>query len=197
MKKERQEEILEEQVEETADSNLEAVQEEMASETSEASENADAEASEVIQLQAQLEEKEKKAQEYLSQMQRIQADFANYKKRVEKEKAEIYQFASEKLATDLLETLDNLERALAASKDEKESPLYQGVELTLKHMKEVLKKHGVEEIDALHQPFDMNLHHAVMQEESDHEPNIITEVFQKGYKMYQKTLRPAMVKVSK
>ncbi|GAB6084829.1 nucleotide exchange factor GrpE [Alkaliphilus crotonatoxidans] len=192
MEKQNQEEILDEQLEETADSNLEAVQEET-EEAAEATEEVD----EIAKLKKQIEEKEAALQDYINQMQRLQADFANYKKRIEKEKSEIYLYANEKLAEELLGTMDNLERALEAASEEQETGLFQGIELVLKQLKELLKRNGVEEIEALNQPFDMNLHHAVAQEEAEAEANTIIEVFQKGYKIHQKVLRPAMVKVAK
>lgn len=188
MEKEKKEEMLEDQLEETADSNLEAQQEE-----AKAAEEVD----EIAQLEKQIQEKEAALQDYINQMQRLQADFANYKKRVEKEKSEIYLYANEKLAQELLGTMDNLERALEASEDEKKSGLYQGIELVLKQLKELLKRNGVEEIEALNQPFDMNLHHAVAQVEAEADANTVIEIFQKGYKIHQKVLRPAMVKVAK
>lgn len=192
MEKQNQEEILDEQLEETADSNLEAVQEET-EEAAEATEEVD----EIAKLKKQIEEKEAALQDYINQMQRLQADFANYKKRIEKEKSEIYLYANEKLAEELLGTMDNLERALEAASEEQGTGLFQGIELVLKQLKELLKRNGVEEIEALNQPFDMNLHHAVAQEEAEAEANTIIEVFQKGYKIHQKVLRPAMVKVAK
>lgn len=192
MEKQNQEEILDEQLEETADSNLEAVQEET-EEAAEATEEVD----EIAKLKKQIEEKEAALQNYINQMQRLQADFANYKKRIEKEKSEIYLYANEKLAEELLGTMDNLERALEAASEEQGTGLFQGIELVLKQLKELLKRNGVEEIEALNQPFDMNLHHAVAQEEAEAEANTIIEVFQKGYKIHQKVLRPAMVKVAK
>ena len=136
--------------------------------------------------------------EYYDRLLRLQAEFANYKKRVEREKADIYSYANEKLATDLLDILDNLERALDSQDDSnKDNALYEGIELVLKQLKETLKKHGVEEIEAMGQTFDMNLHHAVMSEAVDGvESNQITEVFQKGYTLNGRVLRPSMVKVA-
>ncbi|WP_243136921.1 nucleotide exchange factor GrpE [Alkaliphilus serpentinus] len=149
-------------------------------------------------LKKQLVEKEDEAKDCLNRLTRLQADFINYKKRVEKEKSEIYQYANEKLAEDLLSIIDNLERAVtAASEEDKSNKLFQGIQLVMKQLTDTLGRHGIEEIDALNKPFDMNLHHAVVQEEADAEADIVTEVFQKGYKINNKVLRPAMVKVAK
>lgn len=130
---------------------------------------------------------------------RLSADFQNYKKRVEKEKADIYQYGCEKLAVDLLPVIDNLDRAIESSKDNEEGKaILEGLDMVMKQLKGALEKHGIEEIDALNNEFDPNLHHAVMQEESDDvEENTVTAVFQKGYKLHSKVIRPAMVKVSK
>ncbi len=183
-------EIREEQENmESADSNLEAMQDEM-----EDTKNPN----EVETLEDQLQKKDEEMQDYINQLQRLQADFINYKKRVEKEKSEIYLYANEKMAHDLLTIVDNLERALeGADESVVDGGFYQGIQLVIKQMKETLIKHDIEEIDAINQPFDMNFHHAVMQEEADVESNTVIEVYQKGYKISNKVLRPAMVKVSK
>ena len=182
-------EIREEEISETADSDLEATQEVM-EET--------AMPNELESLEDQLLKKEAELQKCINQQQRLQADFINYKKRVEKEKSEIYLYANEKIALDLLSIVDNLERAMEASDNKvADEGLYQGIQLVMKQLKETLIKHDIEEIEALNQPFDMNFHHAVMQEESEVESNTVIEVFQKGYKINTKVLRPAMVKVSK
>lgn len=173
---------------ETAESDLEANQEVLEEQR---------EDNQLEVLMSKIKEKEEENADLMNRMQRLQADFINYKKRVEKEKSDIYLFGSEKLALDLLGIMDNLERAIDSQEEMKESGLYQGVELILKQLKDTFKKHGIEEIDALDKPFDVNLHHAVMHEESESESGTVIEVFQKGYTIHGKVLRPAMVKVSK
>lgn len=149
-------------------------------------------------FKSKLAEKDKEIQEYINQLQRLQADFINFKKRTEKEKSEIYLYANEKLASELLNIIDNLERALITQEDQAEgNSLYQGIELVLKQLVDTLNKHGVEEIEALNKPFDANFHHAVMQEENGSGEPIVAEVYQKGYSIHGKVLRPSMVKVSK
>ncbi|MGO1370024.1 MAG: nucleotide exchange factor GrpE [Senegalia sp. (in: firmicutes)] len=130
---------------------------------------------------------------------RLQADFTNYKRRVEKDKESIYQFANEKLVLELLDVIDNFERAFAsASEDEEKEGFYEGVVMVYKQLLEILQKNGLEEIDSKDEKFDPNLHHAVMQEESDDvDEEIIIDVFQKGYKLKNKVIRPSMVKVAK
>lgn len=140
------------------------------------------------------EENEELNNKYL----RMAADFQNLKKRTEKEKSDIYNFANEKLILDLLPVVDNLERAVTTYKEEgKDEAFTEGVEMILQQFLEVFKKNGVEEIEALGKAFDPNLHHAVMQEASEeHEANIIIDIFQKGYVLNGRVIRPSMVKVS-
>ncbi len=170
-------------------SELEAVQEEL--EDQRAKDDTEV-------FKSKLAEKDKEIQEYINQLQRLQADFLNFKKRTEKEKSEIYLLANEKLGAELLSIIDNLERALAAQEENTEgNSLYQGIELVYRQLVDTLNKHGIEEIDALNKPFDANFHHAVMQEENGAEENLVIEVYQKGYTINGKVLRPTMVKVSK
>ncbi|MCC5910328.1 MAG: nucleotide exchange factor GrpE [Clostridiaceae bacterium] len=151
----------------------------------------------VASLKSQLQQKEEESKDYFDRLTRLQADFSNYKKRVEKEKSDIHKYANEKLALDLLDIVDNLERALGSEKVEGENNgLYQGVELVFKQLKNALQKHSIEEIDALNKPFDLNLHHAVMREASDAASDEVVEVLQKGYTIHGKVIRPAMVKVA-
>ena len=90
--------------------------------------------------------------------------------------------------------MDNFDRAIESEKDN-DTPFLQGVVMIKKQLEDTLFKNGLEEIDALGQEFDPNFHHAVMQEEAD-EKNKVLEVFQKGYKLKEKVIRPSMVKVS-
>ncbi|MTI49383.1 nucleotide exchange factor GrpE [Sporosalibacterium faouarense] len=130
---------------------------------------------------------------------RLKADFTNYKNRVQKEKEAIYAYAAEEIITELLGVIDNFERALdSVDEGQKESSLYQGVEMIYNQLMLALTKAGLNEIDALNQKFDPNLHHGVAQEESgDHDEDTILEIFQKGYKLKEKVIRPSMVKISK
>lgn len=167
------------------DSNLEAVQEELEDQSNETSE--------VEVIKSQMEECNNK-------FTRLSADFQNYKRRMEKEKNDIYKFGSEKIVVDILPIIDNFERAIesAKSNDEESDGLLSGIEMIFKQFTDVMKKHGVEEIDALEKEFDPNLHHAVMQEECDEvESDIVIDVLQKGYILNSKVIRPSMVKVSK
>ena len=145
---------------------------------------------------AQIEKLQHEIEEMKALARRTQADFMNYKKRVEKEKSELTVFANEKIVTEMLTIVDNFERALQSEKENSETAFYKGVELILKQLMDTLYKFGLEEIDALNQDFDPNFHHAVIQEEAD-EPDKVIDVLQKGYKLKDKVIRPSMVKVSK
>lgn len=130
---------------------------------------------------------------------RKNAEFQNFKKRQEKELEELRKFASEKVMIKLLDNVDNLERAIAASSETKDfDSLIKGVEMTLSQMKGVMQSEGVEAIESEGAIYDPHVHHAVMVEESpSHENEQIIQVFQKAYKMKDKVIRPAMVKVCK
>jgi molecular chaperone GrpE len=130
---------------------------------------------------------------------RLAADFQNYKKRTEKEKSDIYAFANEKFAADLLDVTDNFERAIdqdaASGADEK---FIEGMKLIMEQLVNVLERNDVSEINALGEDFDPNLHHAVQMEESaEYGSGKVTKVIQKGYTMRDKVLRPAMVVVAR
>ena len=126
---------------------------------------------------------------------RLMADFQNFKRRTEKEKSDIYAFANEKIISELLNVIDNFERALAAG-DAADS-FYQGMEMILKQLLGVLEKAGASEIKALGEDFDPNFHNAVMTEDSaEYESGKVTEVLQKGYILNNRVIRPSMVKVA-
>ena len=124
------------------------------------------------------------------------ADFQNYKKRVEKEKSDIYAFANEKIVLELLDVIDNFERALN-HQGEEESIIFEGMNKIYKQLKGVLEKSGLEEIEAMGMDFDPNLHNAVMTEAStEYEHGKVTDVLQKGYVLNKKVIRHTMVKVA-
>lgn len=130
---------------------------------------------------------------------RLQAEFQNYKRRTEKEKSEIYKYANEKIVVELLAVMDNLDRALdsISHNAEDHQNVLNGVEMIKKSFEDLLEKEGVSAIEAVDQPFDPNMHHAVMTEEKEGcDADIVIEEFQKGYKLGEKVVRPSMVKVS-
>jgi molecular chaperone GrpE len=145
--------------------------------------------------ESESELKDKQLEEINNKLLRLQADFLNYKTRTEKEKFKYYNDAIEDLVCEMLPILDNFERALENL--ESDENLSQGVEMILNQFINLLKKYGVEEIDALGKKFDPKLHHGVSTEDTDEEEDIVVEVFQKGYKLKDKVIRPSMVKISK
>lgn len=146
-------------------------------------------------LQEELEKAKAQSDEYLDLAQRKQAEFANYRRRTEGIRAEAYDDGRRDAIAQLLPVVDNLERALAAAGEE-ENALKSGVEMVLRQTRDALTKMGVEEIDPQGQPFDAELMNAVMQGSTDEgEPGTVCMVLQKGYKLGERVIRHAMVKV--
>ena len=134
------------------------------------------------------------------QVLRVQAEMQNLRRRAERDVENAHKYALDKFAPALLPVVDNLERALAAidSEDAAQKSVAEGIELTLKTFVEVLTRHKVEVVDPAGQPFDAELHQAVSAVPNpDLEPNTVIDVFQKGYTLNGRLLRPAMVVVSK
>ena len=127
------------------------------------------------------------------------AEFENFRKRKEKEITDFRKYASEKVILKVLESVDNLERAISSSSNNKDfDSLVKGVEMTLNLMHKTLQEEGVEPLETLGKEFNPYEHHAMMQEETDeHEHNTVCLELQKGYKMKDKVIRPALVKVAK
>ena len=146
-------------------------------------------------LQAELEKAKAQSDEYLDLAQRKQAEFANYRRRTEGIRAEAFDDGRREAVGQLLPIVDNLERALAAAGEE-ENALKSGVEMVLRQTRDALTKMGVEEIDPQGQPFDAELMNAVMQGTAEEgEPGTVCMVLQKGYKLGERVIRHAMVKV--
>lgn len=131
---------------------------------------------------------------------RAVADLQNVRRRAEQDVEKAHKFALEKFASDLLPVIDSLERGLELSSadDETIKPMRDGIELTLKMFSDTLKRYNLEAIDPHGEPFNAEHHQAMaMQESADVEPNSVLKVFQKGYMLNGRLLRPAMVVVSK
>ncbi|TFG92419.1 MAG: nucleotide exchange factor GrpE [Candidatus Atribacteria bacterium] len=145
-----------------------------------------------------IQEKDNLSKEYLRHLERMQADFANYKKRQEIKQKEFIEFANAELLNNLLSVVDNLERALSSAADDKNAQaVKEGVNNTLKEFHNILNKEGVKPMQSIGHRFDPYQHEAVMKTETDkHSEDIVTEEFQKGYYLKSKVLRPAMVKVA-
>jgi molecular chaperone GrpE len=151
------------------------------------------------ELLEKLEETRKASEKNYDLYLRSQAEIENIRKRQKKEKEDWLKYANESLIKELLPSLDNLEKALAhANNDDSVDALREGVELTLKGIKDALTKSGLEEVSAHGEAFDPCFHEAVSQIE-DHrvEPGTIVEELQKGYALNKRLIRPAMVVVSK
>ena len=149
-----------------------------------------------------LQEKVDKLEEELKQSEdkylRLYAEFENFKRRKNKEIETNNVYKSQKVITEILPSLDNLERALQVESDNEEiKSLLKGVEMVYDGLLNVLKSEGVELIETENAQFDPNYHHAVMQDEdSEKESGAILDTFQKGYKLKDRVIRPAMVKVN-
>lgn len=149
--------------------------------------------------EAEIERLTKLNEEYLDGWQRARADFANYKKRIEREQREAYRRAAGDILTRYLGIVDDLERAMKDRPTEGDPGNWaDGVELIYRKLRSVLEAEGVESIEALGQPFDPNLHEAISHEESDEQPaGYVIDVVQQGYRMGDQVLRPALVRVAK
>ena len=153
---------------------------------------------ELLETMEIVQEKDKFSKEYMGRLERLQADFENYKKRQEKRQREFVKFANERLINKLLSVIDNLERALDSTENEKNAKaINEGIKNILKEFHNILKKEGVMPMKSVGHRFDPYRHEAVMKTETDkHSEDMVTEEFQKGYYIKSKILRPAMVKVA-
>lgn len=149
-------------------------------------------------LRGRAEKAEQERSEFKDLLQRTQADFLNYQKRVQRDFQQDLKFAHKGLANDLLAALDNLDRATAAAKQAGETgPLVQGVAMVQAQFLDVLKRHGITRIEALGQPFDPNVHEAVMQQPSASQPpGSVLQVLEQGFLIHDRVLRPAKVIVA-
>lgn len=150
-------------------------------------------------LEAQLAEAEAKAAEYLDGWQRERAELANYRKRVERERAEMYLNAKLEMAGRLLPVMDDFERAADnIPEDARETEWANGIMLIYRKLQGILEAEGIVEIEALGQPFDPAFHEAISQDEDDaYEADHVIDVLQKGYRHGDRVLRPAMVRVAR
>ncbi len=168
------------------------------------SEGADAEAKvkeleeELSKVKEELEEARKEAEEYLNRLRYLQADFENYRKRVQREREEMKRTASERVVAQLLEVLDNFERALESGKRARgKRALLEGMQLIYAQLRGILEREGLKEIpcDGVLDPY---YHEAIaVEEKQDCEDGEILEVLQKGYTLNGKVIRYAKVKVAR
>ncbi|MFH1386067.1 MAG: nucleotide exchange factor GrpE [bacterium] len=133
-------------------------------------------------------------EETKNQLLRALADFDNYKKRAAADREQFVQFANEALITELLPIIDGLDRAMGHDASEE---MTKGIALIKKQFEDILKKHGVNEIEALGKPYDPHFHEAVLQKEAPGPVGVVIEEMQKGYILNSRVIRPSMVIVSK
>lgn len=149
------------------------------------------------EYQEELAKKNEKIEELMMQIARLQADYNNLKRRSEEKIKNSIDYGIESLAKELLPVMDNFERALEAEED-RDNSFYEGIKMIYNQLLGILESNSIKEIEALHQPFDPNMHNAVMVEESDeYEEGTVIGILQKGYHFKDKVLRPVTVIVSK
>ena len=189
---------------ETTEETVEAVAEETAPEA-ETEETVDAEADEAkAEKKGFFKKKDKKdsrdtqIEELSDRVKRQMAEFDNYRKRTEREKASMFEMGSRSVIEKMLPVVDNFERGLAAIPEgEKEAAVAKGMEMIYKQLMTTLSEMGVKPIEAVGQPFDPNFHNAVMHIEDDAlGENVVSEEFQKGYTHHDSVIRCSMVKVA-
>ncbi len=142
---------------------------------------------------------EKEYKELYDKYVRLHAEFENFKRRITKDKQEAIKYANQELIRQILPFVDNLERSLQHADESKNiDALKEGIEMTIKDFLKTLEKLGLETIQSEGEPFDPNVHEAIMQEERDDmEPNTVVQELQRGYKLHGRVIRPATVTVSK
>ena len=187
-----------EETEETAEKNT---AEEAAEETAPETEEAPAEEKTKTSFFGKKKKEnkyEQQIEELTDRLKRNMAEFDNFRKRTEKEKASMYIIGAKDIVEHMLPVVDNFERGLAAiPEDEKEGPVASGMEMIYKQMMTTLEGLGVTPIEALNKPFDPNFHNAVMHVEDDEvEESTVVEEFQKGYIYKEHVIRYSMVKVA-
>ncbi|MED4400992.1 nucleotide exchange factor GrpE [Metabacillus fastidiosus] len=178
---------VENEVEEVIEPEVEILD---ADENVSSGENAEAN-EKIAELEAKLDEAENK-------MLRVQADYDNFRRRSRLDQEAAQKYRAQSLVTEIIPALDNFGRALQIeADDEKTKSLLQGMEMIHKQLIQALQNEGVEVIESVGLPFDPNFHQAVMQvEDENFESNTVVEELQKGYKLKDRVIRPAMVKVN-
>jgi molecular chaperone GrpE len=151
----------------------------------------------LAELHAELEEARAQADEHLRSWQRAAADYSNYKRRTDEERETVARFANALLIGRLLSVLDDFDRALEHVPDDAHEGWVDGIRLVERKLRNLLESEGVTAIDAVGQPFDPNLHEAVVHEETADSPdNQVIGELQRGYRLHDRVLRPALVRVA-
>ena len=151
----------------------------------------------VSQLEEALEQEKGKSEDLLRRLQYLQADFENYRKRVEKEIGDVKRFSNERLLSDLLTVKDELDLALAKARETKQNPvLLEGVGMIQKRVQNIMSKEGVERIPSAGSMFNPDYHEAALRVVSDEEEGTVLEEVRTGYLLKGRVLRPSIVKVA-
>lgn len=156
--------------------------------------------SQVKAVKEELKSTDKETGEYLDYLKRLKAEFENYKRRSQKEREGIVSWSNEDLIKQFLPVLDDLERAVDSSQQSNNNlaSLMEGMRMILDQLKAILQKQGLQEIEAKGEEFDPHFHEALMSVDlAEYPDNSVVEEMRKGYKLNNKILRPAMVKVNK
>lgn len=153
--------------------------------------------SQVSELEEALESEKERSADLLRRLQYLQADFENYRKRVEKEMGDAKKFSNERLLSDLLTVKDELDLAFAKARETKQSPvLMEGVGMVQKRLLNILSKEGVERIPGAGSMFNPDYHEAALKVVSDEEEGTVVEEVRPGYMLKGRVLRPSIVKVA-
>jgi molecular chaperone GrpE len=148
-------------------------------------------------LERELAEARARSEEHLYNWQRSAADFANFKRRTDEERASVGQFSTAVLIGKLLTVLDDFDRALESVPPDAHDAWIEGVKLVERKLRSVLESEGVSPIEAVGQPFDPNLHEAVVHEPTaDHPDNQVIGELQRGYRLHDRVIRPSLVRVA-
>jgi len=151
----------------------------------------------VEQLEREVEEARRSDAEHRNRWHRSAADFANFKRRTEEERATLGQFSNAIVIGKLLSVLDDFDRALETVPADVDDPWVEGVQLVERKLRGVLESEGVTPIEAVGEQFDPNLHEAVVHEETaDHPDNEVIGELQRGYRLHDRVIRPSLVRVA-
>jgi len=153
---------------------------------------------ELEELRQQLNDLQKQKDELFGKLQRVSADYANFQKRSLKQINDTIEYEKEKIIKTLLPALDNFEHTVQKAGSAIQTEIFKGIQIIYDQMLNILKSHGVEQINALGEKFDPSLHEAMLQKtELEEQDNIVLEEFQKGYKLNGRVIRPSKVIVNK
>lgn len=152
----------------------------------------------VKELEEKLKEEQAKTKEYLNRLKYLQADFLNYRKRMEKAVQEVTLRSNERLVACLIDIIDDLENAVSAGeKTENKGALLEGIKMVQRNLNKLLEKEGLERLECIGQPFDPNIHEVLAEiPTKEHQSGTVLEEARKGFRFKGKVLRPSVVKIA-